>query len=130
MLRNVATANPIAWTVRMRRRIIAVSLKLHSTCALNYNPLHQHAYSTHCSQPTSYYGDEREFLRQSRPFFFYLSFILALWLCDVSKAVIKYNRLWRQWSQACSFLVLANKLFVVFSMGMPLAPQKKQNSSF
>ena len=62
--------------------------------------------------------------------FYDLSFILTLWLCDVSKAVIKYNRLWRQWSQACSFLVLANKLFVVFSMGMPLAPQKKQNSSF
>ena len=38
--------------------------------------------------------------------------------CDVSEA------------KHVPFLVLANKLFVVFSMGMPLAPQKKQNSSF
>ena len=60
MLHNFATAKLIARTVRMRRGITAVGLKLYSTCALN--PLHQHAYSTHCSQPTSYYCDESEFL--------------------------------------------------------------------
>ena len=45
--------------------------------------------------------------------FYDLSFIPALWLCDVSKPVIKYIDCDVSEAKHAPFLVLANKLFIV-----------------